>query len=55
MKVPIHTKLIFICGVILVVSGILANNAVAGGVGVICLVILSARQDILDAIEKLNN
>ncbi len=55
MKIPIHRKLMFIGSVILAVNGLLSGDAVVGGVGVICLVILSVSQDILDAIEKLKN
>ena len=53
MKVPTHRKLMFIGSLVLAISGLLSNDAVIGGVGVICLVVLSGTQDILDAINKL--
>ena len=53
MKVPTHRKLMFIGSLILCGSGAFQNDAVIGGVGVICLVVLSVAEDILDAINDL--
>ena len=54
MKVSTSRKLMLIGSVILAVNGMLSGDVIVGGVGIICLVILSTTQEIIDAIDKSN-